>query len=363
MTLYEIIERSARAALSLQHGDGSMPPGHNGPYFDAETPVRNTAHWLITFLKAHTLTGDKIFAEAAERAVQYLLSPQARPMNAAFWIRKNPDKDFSNGLIGQAWVIEALVQAARAFSRQDLLDLAKKTFKLHPYDETAGGWKMVHVEGRYGTFDHTFNHQLWFAAAGAMAFQEERGQESQVVESFLGKLPVHVKLYPSGVLRHTSYTFLAPSLANKLRNLYRYFQHFQNPSYRKHKSAGYLGFNLYGFALLHACYPTHSFWSHPKFHKMLNVVGQEDFIGKLDVNKYAYPYNPAGFEIPFALQVFTPGDQKQQQFWIEKQLDQHYDFKQDWMSLNTDDPNTLAARIYEATRLADVPLSSHQRAW
>lgn len=39
---------------------------------------------------------------------------EARPMAATFWHRKNPEKDACNGLIGQAWTIEALTMAAGA---------------------------------------------------------------------------------------------------------------------------------------------------------------------------------------------------------------------------------------------------------
>ncbi|WP_295101702.1 hypothetical protein [uncultured Candidatus Kuenenia sp.] len=52
MLLGDIIVQSGRAALQLQAKDGSFPQGCNGPYHDPETPARNTAHWLITMLKA-----------------------------------------------------------------------------------------------------------------------------------------------------------------------------------------------------------------------------------------------------------------------------------------------------------------------
>ena len=76
-----------------------------------ETPVRNTAHWLITMLKAYEISNETKFKDSAWRAVQYLLSPSARPMNATFFCRTNPEKDFCNGLVGQAWIIEALAIA------------------------------------------------------------------------------------------------------------------------------------------------------------------------------------------------------------------------------------------------------------
>ena len=63
-SLHEVIVSSASAALTLQRDDGSMPAGHNGPYYDPETPVRNTAHWLITFSRAYELSGAERFLDA-----------------------------------------------------------------------------------------------------------------------------------------------------------------------------------------------------------------------------------------------------------------------------------------------------------
>jgi len=40
--------------------------------------------------------------------------------------------------------------------------------------------------------------------------------------------------------------------------------------------------------------------------------------------------------------------------WISKQIEQHYDFKINLMNKHTCDPNTLAARLYEVTRLSDL---------
>ncbi len=88
MNLYDVVLLSASSALSMQKGDGSMPSGWNGPYHQSETPVRNTAHWLITFLKAYEITNDAGYKEAAEKCAEYLLSDNARPLNATFWHRK-----------------------------------------------------------------------------------------------------------------------------------------------------------------------------------------------------------------------------------------------------------------------------------
>ena len=87
MTIAELIIESAKKALNLQREEGSMPQGHNGPYNDKETPVRNTSHWLITFAKAYELTNDRIFIDAVQKAAHYLISEKARPFKYSFFHR------------------------------------------------------------------------------------------------------------------------------------------------------------------------------------------------------------------------------------------------------------------------------------
>src|SRR5690625_4216984 len=131
MTLYELLVSSSRAGLNLQNREtGEMPAGHNGLYRDPETPVRNTGHWLMLFLKAHQISGEDNFLKASEKALGYLMSRDARPVGATFYHRMNPEKDACNGLIGQAWSIEALVQAGLQLEREESLTLAREAFLL-----------------------------------------------------------------------------------------------------------------------------------------------------------------------------------------------------------------------------------------
>jgi hypothetical protein len=60
MQFADIFLRIAEHGLARQdQATGAMPPGHNGPYQDPETPVRNTAHWIQTYLAANRMTGDE----------------------------------------------------------------------------------------------------------------------------------------------------------------------------------------------------------------------------------------------------------------------------------------------------------------
>ena len=132
--LYDLLLQTASQGIELiDPVKGHMPPGHNGLYHDPETPVRNSSHWLITFLKAYEISGEEQFCNAAHTLVEYLGGEELRPGSTTFLCRTNPQKDSCNGLIGQAWVIEALVEAYRVLKIPEALSLAEELFLLHPF--------------------------------------------------------------------------------------------------------------------------------------------------------------------------------------------------------------------------------------
>ena len=166
--LSELIINSARAGLALQHPDGSFPSGHNGPYRDPETPLRNTGHWLITMAYAARTSGDAEFLDSVQRAADYMLLPEHRPHNATWLHRDKAGKDRCNGLVGPAWTIEALCAASDALKDDKCATLASEVFALIPYDDSVGMWHSLDVDGIDLSFDPTFNHQLWFAMSASL---------------------------------------------------------------------------------------------------------------------------------------------------------------------------------------------------
>jgi hypothetical protein len=76
-------------------------------------------------------------------------------------------------------------------------------------------------------------------------------------------------------------------------------------------------------------------------------------------NPYAFSYHPTGFEAAYILESFGEYyDQPKRSVedWVEKQVNQHYDFQKNLMCKNTCDPDTLAARLYELTRLKNLEI-------
>lgn len=41
---HDLIAKTGRKGISLLNERGAAPAGHNGPYNDPETPLRNTPH-------------------------------------------------------------------------------------------------------------------------------------------------------------------------------------------------------------------------------------------------------------------------------------------------------------------------------
>ncbi len=366
MLLSDIILQSSEAALQLQLEDGSFPPGCNGPYHDQETPVRNTAHWLITMLKAYEISNEARFKDSSLNAVQYLLLPSHRPMNATFFCRNNPEKDFCNGLIGQAWVIEALAVAGLKLEDSQYFELAKRVFLMHPFDHKIGLWRRVNVDGSYATFDMAFNHQLWFATAGAILDRNSNNSINSEVERFLDRvLELHLRIDPSGRIIHR---MAPPRISNSPSTLHRIKESIyslrrqaclqKKNNQMEYKEIGYHAFNMYAFSMLKQRIPEHRLWYSDKFISALNYMNSVDFIDGLENNIYGYPYNPPGFEVAFSIQEFSPvfTSVKPVEWWVEQQLSRSYNRETNMMHQSTEDENTLAARLYESTRIKNLEI-------
>ena len=120
------------------------------------------------------------------------------------------------------------------------------------------------------------------------------------------------------------------------------------------KSIGYQSFNLYGLALLKKKYRDHHFWKSGKCRNILHYLSSESYFKKIEDNKYGFPYNVTGIENAFVAQEFDLNETKD---WVDLQFAKNLDWSRFFLSKNTDDPFTLAARIYEATRISDLKIN------
>ena len=385
MDVHDLIVNCATSFLKRQKEDGSFPAGHNGPYYDAELPIRNTSHVLILLLKAYSLTGDDRFIKQARRAAEYIQDNGRRPMGANFWSRKTPARDFSNGLIGPAWIIEALTYAAPYFEDLGLRELAEDVFLLHPFNPDKGVWQCVNVDGSHAPVDNTFNHQLWFAAAGNMISGNSTIEKQ--VEIFMDRLDDNLGIYRNGLIIHHLKTHYRSKVKVKRRlklKIKDSLHFFRGDAYLDtviNKAIAYHAFNTHGFALLYERHKDHPFWSSGKFRKIIRFIesdlyskGLNHFLHDKEYNgvalpfsKYGYAYNPPGIEVAYTAQTFEKYFKARADeiapMSLNNQLERTFNWDTGFMERNCDDKYTLASRIYEMVYLKNYPLvtnvSSH----
>ncbi len=352
ITLHELLEQSARAALDLQREDGSFPPGRNGIYDEPETPVRTTSHWLTTLSKVYEITGDEVFAEAANDAADYLLSDEARPYGYTFHSRNAEGKDKCDGLVGQAAPIRGLAWAGSVLGRPELLETAKDVILLHPFDKDLGLWERVEIDGSVLSFDRTLNHQILFAGA-ASQLAEEYEEVVNTVTRFTAQLESNISLYDDGIIKH----YILPPygrivrtvlqeprhwrlLANDvLSNIYSYL------SSRKQKEIGYHPVNLLGLAQLKLNLAATGSWSGMGTELPIEEICATNTISQVAEYDGSYGAMTPGIDIALALQVLRDADVARVQYWLERDFRQKFDTKSGFLSVGNQRSNLQIAVI------------------
>lgn len=327
--------------------------GHNGPYHDKETELRAICHLIVLLCNFNIFNNEEKRSWIIKKLTELLLDKKYRPMKGSYYHRKNKLKDLSNGLMGQAWVMESFLQLHRFYGKSKYIDYAKDLYHLHPFNEKTGSWNIVNVDGSIGQPDSTFNHQLWFAA---MAAEIDDIDISSQVEKFFDISAVNVDLYSNGIIYHdskigkTKKISQLPYIVDRFLNNIREVKN-KRPLYLK--SVGYHAFNLYAYAILHSKIPNKSFWKSSKFKKMLNITKSERFISDLEDSSYGWQYNPPGVELAYAGQAFNMGETYSKE-WLSKHLYKTYDKStNELLTSIAHDKNTSCARIYEMYRIKD----------
>jgi hypothetical protein len=386
MNLLDFLLMVADANLKLQNKDGFFPAGHNGPYFYKETPLRNSSHWLITLSKCHEITGDKIYLDRISAIAEYLYSDEARPYNHSFYNReKNAVRDQSNGLIGQAWVFEALEKATKSLGDMKYALLAKSVFLQHSFNEKRCLWNNMEINGQDTGINWNFNQQVWFAASSASVnlINNDVAVENTILK-FLDNIFENMIILPDGLIYHyvsnmenttmelwgkygpglisffrKSLKKLSPESAKrKLVSLLR----DRNQKYTIYRSTAYHSFILAAFGLLKTVFPGSDIWSPEFLDNITGYVLSKEYIQKISKNKFGFPYNVTGFEIPYAICMLSNFDISKIlefcSYWINQQINRCFNKTNFMMDKNTTDPLTLTARIYEITRLPEIILNN-----
>ncbi len=370
--IHDVILRSAGNYLSIQQKDGSFPPGHNGPWNDAETPVRNTAHVAMLLHKAYKISGDKKYRDAALKACDFLLLKKNRPEGYNFHCRRKSRKaDPVNGTIGPAWAIEPLIFIGSDFKKKEYLDLAEEIVSMHKFNKQRKLWHIKNLDGTDGKIDETFNHQLWLGAmALTIAKLKKNKKLLEDASSFFSNLPNIVTFLEPGLIEHT---FRRDSLAHRIRKALIRFIEWSKGSgnFTYKRSRGYLAFNTYGFAIAYDNNKGLNLW---KDRRLKSLIRKPlEYLRRnhpLDLrsgkNSYSWAFNPTGIEAAYSFQALAGYSglkisrkelQSEISKWASEQVNHYFSTRTGFMERNTTDMSVLSARLYEAVRLENIDLN------
>ncbi len=358
--LQSLLIRSADRALTTQHDNGSMIPGHNGPWQQIETPARNTAHWAMTFTTAYNISNDIKFKNAAIKCGEYLESETLRPSKALFHCKYNKQNP-TNGLIGQAWILESLLTLGSTFGQENFINLAQKILGIIKFNQKYFLWHTHKLSGEVSKLSYTLNQQIYYSSIALYAAELTNDQQlmensklffkniDSIVHFDRTNMPLH-KI----VLRENAIYSLRP------RNLLSYL----NNSTEKWKniSLGYLSFIIYSVSNGKKYTPQLDMWESPSIIKLINnsLENASDhlFDSEINSNNYQWSYNPSGFEVALGIlqyqdHIHLKPQYKNPQIWIEHQIKNHYSYTDMTLSINSCDPLVLSARMCELARILD----------
>lgn len=357
---------------SILRGD-EIVPGHNGPYYDRETNVRNIAHWIGLCACCYAISKEKKYRDAVQILADKLYYSPHLSENYVYVSRISP-KDSINGTIGPAWIIEGLISAAETLEDEKYYELAVKVFKAQHFISQNSLWTRVDENGIDIGFDLTYNHELWFAAAGSMILDYRFDNTIDVqIRKFLNMSIKGMRVLPDGIINHYVDTWVGLKRAISFKkNFYEKIvrDRLGKPSMR-YKEEGYHLFSMYAFAILQNRYNNHPFFKTKKFKKALSITFSEEFLERLNhanelldstmigknniekkLNAYAYPYNAPGFELPFIAKRFKhKNGQTLARKAFARQIELTYNARNKDFSRNTEDGTVLTARLYELARV------------
>ncbi len=328
--------------------DGLYPPGYNGPWEQMETPVRNTCHWMVTNAKAFSLTGKGSYKDLVRESAKAILNPKYNPFSASYMIL-NANTSFPNGIIGQAWVMEALVAAYACLEEPWYLELAKRLALKHRFEPSVNLWAILNIDGTTGEIHTSLNQQLWFGVmnylVGKLANDAELLRRSELFYTSLHKYfwysqdLIHMKINPLSIM-------------SKRR---REFQHLvkmllTEPKTQANATVGYLPFALFPIAY---AWKQGANVSDKVISESRRCI--KNFcalpMSKLEANWYCFTYHPTGFEVSYITKALFPEAEADGDFWTKHQLDKHYHHFLHSPEATTRPCPTLIARFHEAAYL------------
>ncbi len=332
----------------------TLPAGQNGPHNHNMTSARNSGYFAILFAHLYTITSDVKWKNASMAAISELR--RYRPLNGSYLHRIEDFKPSYNGLIGQAWTLEALTYCGEVLNIGEYKQEAQSLLEKHRFNFEQGLWHELDIAGATQSIGITLNQQIWFMA---MSLNTKNDKEMLLnANRFLDKLGEHIMTSKNGLLyigmKSIRKNFLLRSLENQISK--------SQSAKRKDKDVGYHVFTLVGLAIIYRYMKEHAFFQSKIFNKILNHTFSEEYFSSAKESEFSYGYNVLGFEVPFVLITFK--DHFSTEFltrafqivreMFEFQIENHFvQFENKLTIMNTTDKDTLIARFHEIYRIED----------
>lgn len=346
---------------------GYANAGCNGPYRNKVTPVRNSAHWLVTYAILFENTNNSKYKDVANVLIDYLLNKAIYGKNKVIKVINDDKFGYGNGLIGQAWVIEALVVAYKIFNSKDCLSRAEELFYAQKFNEERGLWEFIDSDGINKGCWIAYNQQLWFSAVGSMVYDCNKDENINAnIIRFLDCQNKNLKIYNTGLIAHFIYPKKSvDKLKHRLRMILSYISNkigfFRKRSLFYYEK-GYNLFSIQGYAMLYDEYKDHKFFKSRKFKKILSYGTSKDYLNELikpkindcgntkmlhsnKINEYTFLYNSPAFCYSYIYKKFNLDDAFLETLW-DVQM-RFYSQESKEFGIGFFDKDTLTSRIYE----------------
>ncbi len=369
--------RAVGQQLIQDYSNGILYGGINGPYDDPETKVRNLAHLCImTSIEIMTYKKSE-YVPLLNKMGDELMS--LRDESGLYVMRQKAGKDICNGVIGHAWVNEALIYLWRVTNDDVYIDIAVDLSKRHAFNATIGLWGRPGQEATDDTIDYTFNHQLWYAATLAELNEAVHiSTFEDQLDIFLEKLRFNFSTTKDGKVSHSIYRRLgtANSLKQMVKKDLNTVKEKMNKPSLAYKEEGYHVFNMMAFARLYRLYRKHSFFTSKEFKNAKNYMYSQKLLDGLEnksiemdsslhngitvdeektLNIYGYTYNVPGFEILYVDEIFGGGlENPIVKQCRSRQFEYTYDDSTEKFGAMCHDKITINYRVYEYYRYLEM---------
>lgn len=331
-SIIQFLEKQAAEIVARYKQGVEYISGHNGPYKDVETGVRAQSHLIVLLTNLDKSKGENQYKALVEELVENLLGSKHRLDTIVFNQRTKPGKDEVNGVIGIAWIMEAMCCAYEYYRNEDARIFLSSAEQSLRFNKRRAVWYRPVLEDNkyYHTIDETFNHQLWLAYALVYKSTVLKEELSPEVLSFFKNLDTLMRVHNSGLVKHGLLNVSTVKL--RTRHLLKSGRDkliaiLKRKSFT-YKEYGYHLFNMYAFARIadlgHVKLFSHSlsfkkakaFCLSSSLYKELTINKDDgDFYmrgndSKMPFNRYGMPYNVSGFELIYVDDALQLGMEK-----------------------------------------------------